>query len=415
LFNFLLDFYIESRDSLGNLAVSEIFSYEVMEPPINLDIIIIVTVGSTGVTLGSIGAYRAFYRGKSLSSKKIKEKVEQKNKKEEGKEEEENKKRKSDSKKGKPYLKIKINLPPTVIAVRSYKAEVKIVNKGLATAKNIKIKIEATPNLKLDNEILDIDELKCGKEKIYFFTYKASEQLEKGIYKICLTLTSENTKVRTYTRHLRGQKIGVLLGSDKPHQMNSLREWFKEHEYMWNKLSKADDYLKLRRYDLLILPPEIELEKKEVNIISKFVGNGQSLLLIDKIATEAQKEFMEILGYNEIDFEHFKSSNGVLRIANNQHSITNGFSLEEEILIGSYWGNASISDNSGELIAVQNITNKNGKPIIIPAIVANKYGNGKSLHLNFHAEETISQINDLLENALNWLLNEHSSEKVLEA
>ena len=104
-----------------------------------------------------------------------------------------------------------------------------------------------------------------------------------------------------------------------------------------------------------------------------------------------------------------------LRIANNQHSITDGFSLEEEILIGSYWGNASISDNSGELIAVQHITNKNGEPIIISAIVANKYGNGKSLHLNFHAEETISQINDLLENALNWLLNEHSSEKVLEA
>ena len=42
-----------------------------------------------------------------------------------------------------------------------------------------------------------------------------------------------------------------------------------------------------------------------------------------------------------------------------------------------------------------------------------EYGNEKSLHLNFHAEETLSQINDLLENALNWLLNEHMSEKVL--
>ena len=42
--------------------------------------------------------------------------------------------------------------------------------------------------------------------------------------------------------------------------------------------------------------------------------------------------------------------------------------------------------------------------ITIPAIMVNKFEAGKTLHLNFHAEETLSQINDLLDNAIDWLL-----------
>ena len=412
----VVDFYIESIDSFGNLAISDVFSYLVNEPAITLDLVLVVALGGSGVTLGSFGVYRALIQAKSMSSNKIKEKAKKKNRKEEKQEEEENRERKSESKKGKPYLKVKISVPPTLIATKSYKAEIIIVNEGLVAAKNIQTKVDATPGLNLEKKIGgELKELKVGEKKLITFPFKASEQLEKGIYKLSFEVENKNTKDRIYSRYLRGLKIGILLGSDKFSQMNSFQQWLKEHEYVWDELSKVDDYLKLRRYDLLILAPDLELGKKEIKIISKFVGNGQSLLAIDKITADDQKGFMKILGYNVTDFKSFKSMNGVLRIADDKHVITKGLTFEDKIPLGAYWGNASISNNSGDVIAVQNITTKNGDQITIPAIVINKYGNGKSFHLNFHAEETISQINNLLENALNWLLNEHSSEKVHEA
>ena len=144
-----------------------------------------------------------------------------------------------------------------------------------------------------------------------------------------------------------------MLVSNMLQQMHSLQQWLKKQDYTWDEISKADKILKLLRYDLLILPPEVELGKKEIHNISRFVENGQSLLAIDKIVTHDQKELAKILGYNEMRFEVFKSTRGDLKITNNQSLITKGFKLEERIPMGEYWGNASISNTSGEIIAVQ--------------------------------------------------------------
>ena len=86
---------------------------------------------------------------------------------------EENKKRKLESKKGKPYLEVKITVPPNMVAGRSYQAEVKITNKGLVPAKNIQIKVTSTPGLTLYKELAEIDELKPFKEekKPLFITF----------------------------------------------------------------------------------------------------------------------------------------------------------------------------------------------------------------------------------------------------
>jgi hypothetical protein len=416
----IIDFYIECHDSFGNLAVSEAFSYPVGEiniiPSRTLDLLVEVAVGISVATFAIFIAYRVFFLGesaiffgKSLPSAEIVKKVEQKRMKELNTELKENKKRKRKSKKKKPYLKIKIDIPLNVIPGKSYDAKVEIVNEGQAPAKGIEIKVTSTPGLTFDKEIAEIDEIRPDEEKpaLATFPFRASEQIKKGIYKIQFNVASENTKDRIYNRYIRGLRIGLLLDASNSTKLNSFRQWLKKEGYTWDEISKADEILKLLRQDLLILTPDMELRKKEIHNISNFVKKGQSLLAIDEIVTSEQKELAKILGYNEMRIQFFKSTNGVLKIINNNHSITKGFDLDEKIPVGMYWGKASISDTSGEIIAAQTIETKKKGNVVIPAMLINKYGNGKAFHLNFRAEETLSQIDVLLKNAIDWLLKDY--------
>ncbi len=403
-----VDFYIVCSDSFGNSTETGIFSYNVRAPSDSPDLLLpAVIIGSSAATIGSIAAYRVYYQGRPSSSDKIGKKAEQKRRKEEEKQDKENKKRELRSKKGKPYLDVKIDVPLNIIGARSYETKVNIINKGLATAKDIQIKVASTPGLMLSKEIENISELQPHEEKPpIIFPFKASEQMKKGIYILQFEIRSKQTQPRIYKRFLRALKIGLLFDPKKPEFADPLQNWLRKQNYTWDQLVKADDFLRLLQYDLLILAPELEgLQEKDINNISNFVENGQSLLTIDKITSPAQEVIAKTLGYHSIQYETFKSMEGALTITNNQHSITKGFAVGEKIPLGTSWGNACTSKTSGQIIAVQAIKTKNRRLLITPAIMVNRYGRGKTLHLNFHAENSIPQIDNILKNSVNWLLS----------
>ena len=404
----VVEFYIECYDDFGNYAASEVYSFMVRGPDVRLlDVVLGVAAASSGATLGGVAVYRVFYRGRSLSSDKIEKKARQKRRKEEEEQDKERKKRELESRRGKPYLDVKVDVPSNITGGRSYEATVNIINRGLAPAKDVLIKVASTPGLMLGKEIEKVPKLRPKEERAsLIFPFKVSEQVKKGIYTLRFETKSRETQVQVNKCFLRSLRLGLLFDPNKPEYVDPLRNWLREESYTWDVVDKADDLLRLLRYDLLILAPEVEgLQEKEVHNISKFVENGQSLLAIDKIVSEEQKVLASLLGYSSLQYEGFKSMEGVLTITNNQHFITRGFAVGDKIQLGNSWGNACTSKAYGEIQAVQDIKiEKNGGLITVPAIMVNRCGRGKVLHLNFHAESSLPQIENILKDAIDWLL-----------
>jgi len=178
-----------------------------------------------------------------------------------------------------------------------------------------------------------------------------------------------------------------------------LKSWLRGQGYTWDDLPGASDYLKLLRYDLILVAPEAELPPKDVRNLANFVEDGQALLVVDKIATPAKDTLAKTLGYDTLDYHSFKSRDGALLVIDNQHTITRG--VGARILLGPSWGNACLSKPStGQTLAVIQEEQQ-----AIPVIIVNKYGRGKTVHLNFHAEAAVRQLNAILRNSVDWLLS----------
>ncbi len=164
----------------------------------------------------------------------------------------------------------------------------------------------------------------------------------------------------------------------------------------------CDKVNSLFAYDLLIIPPELKMPSRWVNNVSTFVENGQSILLIDKIVTSENDVVAEMLGYNEMKSEPLKLDKGILKIRG-EHQITKGFAIEDNIPLFACRGNPCKQEvSTGSIVAV--FYDKSDPDSAIPAITYNEYEEGKTVHLNFHAEENTEQLDQILKNSVEWLL-----------
>jgi hypothetical protein len=195
-------------------------------------------------------------------------------------------------------------------------------------------------------------------------------------------------------------KIG-FLSNLKNAEHEVYRHWLREHSYAWDELSSADDLCNcLLNYDLLIVPPEMELKKQWANNLSTFVKGGQSLLFMSNARSAETELLAKTLGYAEMSYENSSSSQRPIRVLN-QHPIVSEFSSGQQLTLKNCMGNVCVSKNSTTNVIAE-YTSLNGK-FHIPAIMVNEE-KGKVVYLNFQAKDSSPQFDTLLRNTIEWLL-----------
>ncbi len=393
----LVEFYVEAYDNAGNYAETQIFDYTVTagseeSPPTW----VIVPVVGGGVAATGAVAY-TLSRGRPPSSHELENELERKETEELEKESKEEEDERQKSRKGKPHLVWSVAVPRRIIGSKPMQAVVNIQNRGLAPARDVLITLASPMNVLLARKVEQIPTLKPNEKRRLRFPFKISENAKKGVYDLRFTVKSKENPTQLKRRFLHATKIGLL--SRTPRYAEPLKRWLRGQGYTWDDLPGASDYLKLLRYDLILVAPEAEMPPKEVRNLSNFVEDGQALLVVDKIATPAKDTLAKTLGYDALDYHSFKSREGTLLVIDNQHAVTRG--VGERILLGPSWGNACVSKPStGQILAVIQEEQQ-----AIPAIIVNKYGRGKSVHLNFHAEAAVRQLNAILRKTIDWLLS----------
>ena len=126
---------------------------------------------------------------------------------------------------------------------------------------------------------------------------------------------------------------------------------------------------------VLILSPEIGMSDKWVRNLSTYVENGQSILLLDKVVTGINDVLAETFGYDRVNFEFLKLDRGDLKITE-EHAITRGFSLNDDISLDSCWGNMCKEvANTGTVVA-EFIEKGNKASVTIPSPGPDPPGSG---------------------------------------
>jgi PKD repeat protein len=393
----LVEFYIDAYDNAGNYAETQIFDYTVtLTSEDSSPSWVIVPVLGGGVAASGAVAY-ALSRSRPPSSHEIENEVDRKETEEMEKESKEEEDERQKSRKGKPHLVWSVAVPRRIIGSKPMQAVVNIQNRGPAPARDVLITLASPMNVLLARKVEQIPTLKPNEKRRLRFPFKISENAKKGVYDLRFTVKSKETPTQLKRRFLHATKIGLL--SRTPRYAEPLKSWLRGQGYTWDDLPGASDYLKLLRYDLILVAPEAEMPPKDVRNLANFVEDGQSLLVVDKIATPAKDTLAKTLGYDTLDYHSFKSRDGTLLVIDNQHAVTRG--VGERILLGPSWGNACLSKPStGQTLAVIQEEQQ-----AIPIIIVNKYGRGKTVHLNFHAEAVVRQLNTILRNSVDWLLS----------
>lgn len=410
-----IDFYIECSDNLGRNVISNNFSYEVKPPETSLSLLLMMTLGGTGVTAASIGLYRVYWPGRSPSSCSLERQLREENSKEKEKEEreDEEEEKKRARKKGRPWLKLAVDFPKKVMKSSSDDIKVKLRNVGTASAKNIKIEVDSSGSLVLGKEAGGVPELKpLENSPTITFPLKGSEQFRRGKCRLEFSYRSKQTRKRVSQRYLRAVKIGLINDQHKPESGRSLESWLKRNGYAWDNLTSCDDLVSLLRYDLLLVSPEFECTKKGVENLSRFVERGQSLLFVNKIVSSEQEALANMMGYQQVQYEPLKSREGTITISKD-HFVTKSFAEGEKINLGSCGGELCTSKpTDGEVLAFQTLACEKQKPeITIPAITVNRYGLGRTLHLNVPVDDFLQKFDTILKMAIDWLLFQDESLK----
>jgi hypothetical protein len=238
------------------------------------------------------------------------------------------------------------------------------------------------------------------------FRFKTNEKLKKGVYTMRFVVRSRDTPKQTLNCYSRAVKIGLLSNAGKQEYVEPLRRWLREKSYVSDELQSADNLVKsLLKYDLLILAPEIELPELWMRNLYSFVESSQSLLVTDKVITSEEKLLADILGYGEMQYQELKSQARLLVVSPDQLIIPPELAGGEEIHVGKLWGNVCVSKlSTGKDLTVISGENEENTTKI-PALVINKFMEGKTAHLNFHAEGSLSEMSFVLEKTLDWLLS----------
>ena len=358
--------------------------------------------------LTGIGIYLTYLVRPSL--KKIENDLRRRFAQESEQEIEEDKDIERKKKEKKPLLKLEIKAPLRLWGSESENAEGKVLNKGLASAQNVKISATATPGLNLDTSEVRFSELQPFEKQSISFPFAASNQIKRGNYRLRFEVKSRQTSSRVKDRSLRAMKIGLL--SDNGGQRNSdlLRGWFKEHEVAWDELAGADNFLKLLEYDLIVIAYESEMPPKWEKNISHFVDASQSLLVIGKIKTPNMELMPQTLGYSRMTFEDLGSTERSLVISDNKHEATRTLKIGDEIPLTEAFSICTSEVVKGKTLANQTIRRKDkAEPSkTFPAIVTNNYGEGRVIYLNFSLEQSVLQNNQILLSLFNWLIYQNT-------
>ncbi len=321
-------------------------------------------------------------------------------------EEEEEKDKDKERKKKKPFLKLEINVPPVLWGSESALAKGKVLNQGAATANQIQISAVATPGLALDKNAEKISVLKPFEEKPISFPFVASKKIRRGNYKLEFEVKSKQTQRRVKDRSMRAIKIGLLSDIEGRRNLVSLRKWLSDRSLSWDELVGADNFVKLLEFDLLVVAYESEMPSKWVKNISNFVEESQSLLAIKGINTSKMDLISQTLGYSNMSFEDFGSGQSSLVVLDNNHEATKNMCVDKEIPLSGSSRICISNIDKGATLAKQTIRNIDGEMQSkdFPAIVANNYGEGRAIYLNFCLEQPLQQENKMFENIFNWLL-----------
>jgi hypothetical protein len=374
--------------------------------PSTSDTILFSVVIVTVAAISSLGA--GYYLSYALrpSLKKFGRDLQNRRAQETKNEEQEKEDKERDKKNKKPFLKLEIKVPLVLWGSKSAVAEGKVLNQGLASAQDILVSAVATPGLVLDKRLEKISVLKPLEEKPLSFPFIASNRIKRGNYKLRFEVKSKQTSTRIKDRSLRAMRIGLLSDSEGRRNLVCLKNWLSDRAVTWNELIGADNFIKLLEFDLLVIAYESEMPSKWIKNISNFVDESQSLLVINTINTSNIELISQTLGYSKMTFEDFGSAERSLVILDNHHEATKSMHVGKEIPISGRSRICTSNIDKGLSLAKQTIRNLDeGTPSKdFPAIVANNYGEGRAIYLNFCLEQTLPEKEEILENIFNWLI-----------
>ena len=374
-------------------------------------------VGAGAAAVGA-GVGCTYYALRPQTSAKVNESLEKKIQKENKKQEKKRQKKKNDKDKTKPLIELETQVPATIADSESDEAKLTIANKGFAKAENVVVLASAGSGIELANNWKPYPSIEAGKQESLSLRFKVGEKVRKGVYSLRVQVTCPDIPNQVNTYYLRAVKIGLISTDQTNASADLLRAYMKQKGFKWDELQDANNLsTTLLKYDLLILSPELQLPEKGVRNLSSFVENSQSLLAIDKMDATGEKPLMaKLLGYSEAKFEPFKSTVGQLKISDNNHELTRGLALGEQIPLQAFWGNPCTAKlSTGKILAEYSYVDESGGAASIPAVVANEYGRGAVVHLNFHAEQSAKELEKVLDNSFNWLLAKCTSAKTTNA
>lgn len=319
----------------------------------------------------------------------------------------EKEKRKHKKRKEIACLELLINAPSKIMSQNSYEAKLKIKNLGPSKAQAITVNVVASPGISIEKQFDNIDTLEANDEHELIFPFVATPKIRKGVYSLRFKVRSKKTLQQIRNWSMRAVKIALLSTSDKQQYAQSFREWLKGKSYSYEELTNADNLTRnLLKYDLIILVPELEMPQQWLDNLFSFVENSQALLVTEKIITSDNLSLAKLLGYEQMRYRYIKSTDCLLKIIETHPSITHGFSLGDGFEIKHLCGDVCTSKPStGKSIIEYHIKDEPNIDLIISALIINEIDQGKTVHLNFHAEKSLSQLSILLEKTIDWLLS----------
>jgi hypothetical protein len=388
--------YFEVQDNNGDWSTmaEQVIAIEAATP---LSLIMILVAAAAGMISVSVVAF--ILRGKLgrfFKSDGAKRKdIEPKDDSGEKEREKDNKKRKSSS------LKLNSTLPSRIMESKSYNAQLDIKNTGNSDVKDILISAQATPGISIPKRKKKVKILESGKSIEQVFPFNVEKNVDKGYYVLRFDVKSQETNEQIESAYSSVVKIGFLSNSKySEHQL--YRKWLKDHFYAWDELASADVLCNcLLGYNLLIVPPGMELQNQWGSNLVSFVKSGRSLLIMGGNRFLAETEILsKTLGYGKMEFQNGSSNQRSIRILS-QHPIATAFGFGEILSLNNCVGDVCVSKNKiGEVVAEYPILN--GKSHL-PAIIVSEQ-RGKVVYFNFQLKDPSPSFDVLLRDTIEWLL-----------
>ncbi len=361
---------------------------------------------ATIVAVGAAGA-AVWLHYSNLSSFKVKTKLWKKSTEQQTKEQnQDNQDKKKERNKKRPFLIFsESKVPQNILQQTPYLARFAIKNVGTDTATNITVHGLANPFVEYKDTPPEVPSLAPGETTQITLPFLTNADIRKNLYQVQFEVQSKQTEPKLKRCFMRGAKIAVL--TDEEQLSQPVMQWLSANNYPFVEIHDATHLMtELYQYDLIIVSAQHDMPSKWVQNICTYVENGQSILLLDKISTSRPERLDEALGYHE-EPDALDYGEAALEITK-QHPITNGLSLGEHIPLGHCIGNAAAFTQATPtaIVLANNIDQSISGPAEVPiaAVMVKETGKGKIVHLNFHAQEHLNQIDRLVKNAVEWLL-----------